>query len=102
MIPDQSKGRHKILSRPSLLTLAFRPSSVSPHRSPAPTSLRPTYIQAGNPRLLGEGRLRPYCYCRHLRCRVPRHDCDLCPLQNRRHVQRRRVRRQHVRLRHRH
>ena len=47
MIPDQSKGRHKILSRPSLLTLAFRPSSVSPHRSPAPTSLRPTCIQAG-------------------------------------------------------
>ena len=29
------------------MTLAFRPSSVSPHRSPAPTSLRPTCIQAG-------------------------------------------------------
>ena len=36
-----------MLSRPALLTLAFRPSSVSPHRSPAPTSLRPTCIQAG-------------------------------------------------------
>ena len=36
-----------MLSRPALLTLAFRPSSVSPHRSPAPTSLRPAYIQAG-------------------------------------------------------